>query len=303
MNDITIEKLLSRAPAPQPPPGLFELLESQIVLPARALPGCNGSHGPSLLRWWMPALAFGLFFLSCMILVGVQFSWISQLKRENEQFRASGVSSARVEQLEQQLAAIRGLASGLEALRNQQDELPALQAEFQELKGLPDEIAALRESNHQLKTALARAGSVDELWLEQAQEEEEKRLCVEKLKQVGLAIRIWSNDHEDLSPTSFSSLSNEVDQVQILICPGDKARQAYASVPFSEFAEEMSSYQLLATGGRDEVFPDSIMLKCSIHHNYGLADGSVQSMTPGEYREVLRDNGRWYLEAVSPESE
>jgi hypothetical protein len=91
-------------------------------------------------------------------------------------------------------------------------------------------------------------------------------------------------------------MSNELNTVKILICPADKAK---AAVAWADFRDEMSSYEFFGTGGQDDLFPESILSKCPIHHNYGLADGSVQRVNPAKVREVQRD-GRLYLEPISP---
>jgi hypothetical protein len=68
----------------------------------------------------------------------------------------------------------------------------------------------------------------------------------------------------------------------------------------------MSSYQFHLSGEKDfgatqpadPAFPDSIIAKCPFHHNYALADGSVQSINPAVFQEV-QIGGRWYLKRIN----
>jgi len=72
--------------------------------------------------------------------------------------------------------------------------------------------------------------------------------CVNNLKQVGLAFRVFANDNDDLFPWQtnrfpvatanlpwqhFAVMSNELGSAKILICPGDRARLAFQSTDFS----------------------------------------------------------------------
>jgi len=47
----------------------------------------------------------------------------------------------------------------------------------------------------------------------------------------------------------------------------------------------------------DPNFINCITARCPIHHNYLLADGSVQQVNPEKFHEVQKD-GRWYLENI-----
>ena len=89
MTDAQIEMILRKAPQPPPPHGLLERLQADVALPARAR--ANGDHLnlSSFLRRWFPAIAFGVFFLSCVVIIGLQSNIVGQVKEENQQLRAA----------------------------------------------------------------------------------------------------------------------------------------------------------------------------------------------------------------------
>jgi prepilin-type N-terminal cleavage/methylation domain-containing protein len=102
--------------------------------------------------------------------------------------------------------------------------------------------------------------------------------CVNHLKQIGLAFRMWSNDHSekfpwDVSMTAtnpgtqdfaltgevwrhFQAISNEVNTPKVLSCPNDKDRK-----PISDWAAFTNNSHLSYFVGLDasEVLPQSIL--------------------------------------------
>ncbi len=123
--------------------------------------------------------------------------------------------------------------------------------------------------------------------------------CMNNMKQLGLAFRIWAGDNEDQFPFNVSTskggtmelcerggdgydhgayrhfqvMSNELNTPKILVCPGDSAKQAAAD--FSELELWNVSYQL-RTGSevRDEN-PEEVLTYCPVHHHVGHVNGSV----------------------------
>jgi hypothetical protein len=127
--------------------------------------------------------------------------------------------------------------------------------------------------------------------------------CVNNMKQLGLAFRIWAGDNNDLFPFNVSNdkggtlelcerggdgydrsayrhfqvMSNELNTPKILICPADSSKQ-----PASNFAELQSwnvSYQVRTGPKVSDVNPEEILTYCPIHHHVGRTDGSVQMGT------------------------
>ena len=131
--------------------------------------------------------------------------------------------------------------------------------------------------------------------------------CVNDLKQVGLAFRIWAGDNNDKYPMSvavtnggameliadgnvagcFQVMSNELSTPKILICPADKGRASAASFQ-TDFNNSHISYFISTDAS--ESYPRQIM---SGDDNLAVDDTPVTSgsvMIP--YKEVSWTAGR-----------
>jgi hypothetical protein len=98
--------------------------------------------------------------------------------------------------------------------------------------------------------------------------------CVNHMKQVGLAARMWSNDNGAKFPPDFASMSNELVNPKILVCPGDSSKTVAAS--WSTFSPGNVSYDYLEPGlDENAAAPQTVVFQCPIHGNLGMADGSV----------------------------
>jgi prepilin-type processing-associated H-X9-DG protein len=99
--------------------------------------------------------------------------------------------------------------------------------------------------------------------------------CANQLKQVGLAIRIWGNDHNQKLPPDFLSMSNELVLPKFLVCPGDKSREAAAS--WSEFDPMQNvSYEYLTPNAKESDVERQPIVQCPIHGNITFGDGHVE---------------------------
>lgn len=302
MNDTMIENILFRAPSPTAPPELLKQLQAGIALPrTKSEPKAIGNWQNPLRRWF-PALAFSVLLLSCAIMIAVQGSWSASFKRQNETLRTA---TANLSQLRAQHTALEQAAAQkeeLNQLRKDNQEVHQLQAEVAQLQSLTGQIRRLQDENRRLTATLntpAPAGS-NASFFDEAQQRAERIQCVNNLKQLGLAMRVWAQDNGEKYSTSLVVMSNELSTAKILICPSDKARQAYGTPSWTEFQDSMTSYDYRAQPD-DEHYPDCITAVCPVHHNYLLADGSVQEINPAKIREVKKD-GRWYLEPIQSDS-
>jgi hypothetical protein len=123
--------------------------------------------------------------------------------------------------------------------------------------------------------------------------------CVNNLKQVGLAFRIWSLDHEDQFPFNvstnaggtlelcqadaegydrnavfhFMTLSNELSVPKILVCPADKSKSA--AIGFEVLQITNLSYRVRSGTNVTDANPMEILARCPIHQHVLHADGSV----------------------------
>ena len=138
------------------------------------------------------------------------------------------------------------------------------------------------------KQPIAAAGlTAEELEaVAQAREKAMSITCVNNLKQIGLAVRMWAMDHKDVFPSDFLSISNELNTPKILVCPGDTGRRAAAT--FGTFTDANCSYEFVAPLGNENE-PNRVVTRCPIHGSVGLCDGSVQ-------REVGKNHPEWLLQ-------
>ena len=299
MNDTMIENVLLHAPRPTAPPDLLKKLNAGIALPSRKAV-TESREWRSPLRRWFPALAFGVLMLSCAIMIAVQSTWSTNLKRQNEALRAATADLPKLREQHAALEQVREQHDELVQLRKDNQELHQLQTEVAQLRNLSAQIQRLQNENRQLSAAPAPNANATSGgdFFDKGQMDAERIQCVNNLKQVGLAFRIWAGDNQDKYPTTLNVMSNELSTTKILVCPSDKARQPFASLGFGQFQDNMSSYQL-SVRPDDMTYPECIIATCPIHHNYLLADGSVQSIDP-EKTVIMQKDGRWYLEALKP---
>jgi hypothetical protein len=300
MSTSQIESILRRAPRPAAPSGLLERMRLEIVLPAGDIPASSEPAGwRSFLRRWTPGLAFGAFLLSCVVLIGVQAMWISQLTEQNQLLKTATADLPELRNAAAKAGHARAQQAALEQLRKDYQDLQRLRMEVEQLRALPKKSEQLRADNQRLIAAAAAGLTAGEAFFDEARKEAEKIDCVNNLKQLGLAVRLWALDNGDRFPSSLVQMSNELNTVKVLLCPSDEAKQKWQTVPWTQFRDEMSSYRFSA-GETDETDPESIVSKCPIHHNYVLADGSVQSIDPERFREITKNGRRYLARPASP---
>ena len=137
--------------------------------------------------------------------------------------------------------------------------------------------------------------------LSQAKSRAQTISCVNNLKQVGLAFKIWELDHNsqfpfavstnaggtlelvslgadgvDLNPAiHFQVLSNELSTPRILICPADRMKTP--ALTFQMLSAGNVSYALHAAPTVNSSNGTQVLAVCPIHHNVLHTDGSVQS--------------------------
>jgi hypothetical protein len=302
MNEEQIEQVLRAAPPVRTPAGLLEKLQSEIELPrqqnsTRKTESITiSNHG--WLKRWIPALSFAAFFISCLVVVGVQTNTLSELKRENERL---GAAAQELETLRTQNAEYQRLyaqSQAMEQLRKDNAELHRLKEEVAKLREEVGEVEKLRAENEKLQAMNAAAAQQTGAatggdFFAEAEAKADSIRCINNMKQICLAGRIWAQDHNEIYPADFISMTNELNTPIILKCPADKTGK---TPEWSDVAAGRVSYQIV-TPGASTAEPQVVYVRCLIHGNIiGLADGSVQKLGGTNYAsKLVQENGKTVL--------
>src|SRR5207237_5032963 len=116
--------------------------------------------------------------------------------------------------------------------------------------------------------------------------------CISNIKQIDLAARLWAVDNGDILPSDFLTMSNELNTPKILTCPSDTNRPV--ALNWSGFGPANVSYELLSPGV-SEVDQSVVYVRCPIHNNVGLVDGSAHMLGPNV--KLIQKNGKWYRDS------
>ena len=295
MTETQIENILRKAPQPAAPAWLLKQLQADIDL---AQPDYSAVRRPArkqTARRWLPALAFGLFLLSCLVIIGVQANLVDQLKQQNQRLRADTANLEPPGNLQAGNDRLAAQREQLERLRQESDEVTRLRAEIAQLRGEVAEVEQLRAENQRLRAAFRQARvSAPLLAAPPApQPKSEAEECANNLKQVGLAVRMWALDNKDRYPTDILSCSNELSTPKVLICPADSAKQQFQNMFWSQFRPDMISYELNLSGRDESATPEHVIARCPIHQNVLLSDGSVRGPgNPAPQRSGATNNPR-----------
>ena len=307
MNDERIEQLLRKTPPPPVPAGLLEKLRNDITLPRRAeVRSVNQTEPAPFIRRWFPAVSFAAIFLACIVAIAVQTNQIAGLRHANATLQTPGPS---LEQLRSDNAGYKRLKAELEELdrlRRDFAELQRLRPEVSQLRAQQQEIDKLRAENQQLALAIQQqkhASADDDFFarndnaLENARAKAESMACINNLKQIGLAARIWANDNSDVLPSGWLAMTNELVTPKILICPSDKGHTTASD--WRHFSAANVSYEFLNPNGTDRE-PQVVLARCPMHNHVCLSDGSVQQL--GTSRSIARsaNDGRFYVSDPTP---
>jgi hypothetical protein len=112
-------------------------------------------------------------------------------------------------------------------------------------------------------------------------------VCIDNLKQLGVAMRVWENDHNGRLPSDLMSMTNELGTWTILQCPDDKSHHVTS---WAQVAAGDVSYSLHTASLSDSDNPQIVVAECPLHHNFLMLDGSVQHLANGHWRADLLAN-------------
>ena len=296
MHDERIEMLLRQAPQPAAPAGLLEKLRANIAMPRRVETApVNRTEAVPFLRRWFPAISFAVIFLSCLVAIAVQTNQIAGWKRENETLRGVTRDLDQLRRDNAEYQKLRAARQELGRLRKDLAELHQLRAEVAQLRDQMREVDRLRAENQQLLSAARQPGQprANEDFFAQAEDPNAKALsmqCINNLKQIGLAARVWANDNQDILPPNWLSMSNELSTAKVLVCPADTARTAAPN--WASFSVANVSYEFLNPNG-SETESQVVLARCPIHNHVCLSDGSAQQL--GKNRGIIMKDGKYYV--------
>jgi hypothetical protein len=308
-----IEGTLRTAPKPIPPAGLRERLIAEVRLPlgCRApeienqvrdeLLGPKSGMGGWVRRWW-PALAPGAVSLACAIGLTLQQTEIRDLK---EQIQAApqgpAVSGTAVGN---SAAATPNAAAPPEVEARTQQEIARLKELASRLASEIEALERMRLENEKLRTQLATPATgflttEEAEALAKAREKAESIMCINNLKQLGLAVKVWAQDNGDISPPTILEMTNEMSTPKILKCPADKGHQPAET--FASYTPANCSYEYLAPSTPDNE-PERVLFRCPIHGHVTLNDGSVQGNVGKLHPERLveRDGKLYFVISTAP---
>jgi hypothetical protein len=265
-----IERLLREAPAPRPSEGLRERLEADIRLARPVVPGAVGWQA---WRRWIPAMSFALGLLLAAGAFAFQAVETSRLRAENEALRESLKNAEGGKEME--LERLKQEAAELERLRREAAELEQLRVMVASLRDETQALIALQAENQELRARLTAMRSSGEHPLDQAMEDAHRIRCVNNMKNIGLAARIYASDHEDVFPPDWMAMKWELSTPKILHCSADVGRTRTES--WEDFGPANVSYIFVTPGlSVGETPVNTVLARCPIHENITLYDGSVQ---------------------------
>ena len=301
-----IESVLRSAPVPVPPADLKSKLLSQARDRARAraeLPG-NGNRAIASERGFQEAIGgwrrWMLLVLPAGAAVALGATVLVQQQRLEDLRDALGQSVSARSAAAPAPVETAAPSSTWRALPNERREIERLRALVAALEKDAEAVRQLEQENSRLKAAIAAGRKTMPAELQELVDARDRAgaiQCVNNMKQMGLAVRIYANDHQEEYPPDYLSMADLLNTPKILVCPADSGRTAADA--WTSFSSANVSYEFLSPGpGKHEFEPSRVLFRCPIHGHIGLCDGSVQMNVARERPEdLVSRNGVLYMES------
>ena len=238
------------------------------------------------MKRFISLLVGGLLVLSLALNI---FLW-SRLSNQSNQLKLAQASASETDELRRQNQELQvnrtsapdsadADARELARLRNEVGQLRKQAGEAVTVRTQAAEAAQLRARLVTATQDLARAESeladvvkLSPEELQQAKEEAQSVGCVNNLKRIGLAARLWAKDHGDVFPPDFIAMKDQLTTPKLLFCAGDTAAARVSE--WSQVEQSLISYRLLNPNG-DLTEPTKPLATCVIHNHTVLSDSSV----------------------------
>lgn len=293
-----LESTLRSAPVPPLPPGLADKLRSDI--PKRSFPRQSAPRGSLWQRWW-PILLPGSALVAMAAVVVVQQIELNAERRSTLE-QGGGSSNQVAPSTDSTNSRVSPAAIGALPAEDPHAELNRLRQRVKELTDLSASGAAVNQENARLEAELKKLKEELPDDLKATLEAKHRAMsirCINNMKQLGLAVRIYATDYSDDFPADLKSILPYAGSSKILRCPegGDRPEVSIDDLK-AESVEQVASfcsYQFLAPGpGKLETDPNRVMFRCPIHGHVTLCDGSVQQI-PLDSTNLVRIDGKLYL--------
>lgn len=279
MNPAELESVLRSAPVPPVPVGLPERLRREARASVNTASGDPGVETSFSARRTWPFLLIGGGLLAAAATWVFQRDAIADLRSRLDEVPEATVASRSG------TGAGSGRGSDVDAgsAVERRAEVQQLQEELSRLREEELRARSLAAENRELEARLLEQSGLapeDLAAMDAARERASSIRCVNNLKQIGLALRVWATDYADRFPGDYLSMTNELTTPLVLICPSEPGGTTNSD--WAQFRESQSSYEYLAPGmsvpnGSDEE-RNRVAARCRIHRHVLLSDGSVQKM-------------------------
>jgi len=295
-----IETLLRRAPRPAPASDLKSKLvadaASALKKPATASAPNKQPRQGWLQRWW-PVLIPAAASCLCAVALTVQHLETQDLKTSLDRLNKNLPATSTPAPPSTQPANDSPTAAD-QSSASEQSEMDRLNKQIAQLRADVVGLERMQRRNQELKTQLNAPPTLAPEEMEaikQAKEKAQSIACINNMKQLGLAVRIWENDHDGVFPPDMLSMSNELSTPKILVCPSDSNR--VAAKDWAAYNGANCSYDYLTPLAVEaDAEPNRVLARCPIHGHIGLCDGSVQGEVAKKHPELLQqENGKLYL--------
>lgn len=298
MNTAELESVLRSAPVPPVPGGLPERLRREARATLNPPVGNSVEENSFSARRAWPFLLIGGGLLAAAATWVVQQGALEDLRSR----LGSGPEAAEISKTMGKDPSAGTSEAEFESVRERRAEVVQLRSELAGLRAEELRIRSLAAENRELEARLLEQSGVapeDLAAMDAARERAASIRCINNLKQIGLALRVWATDYANRFPGDFLSMTNELTTPLVLVCPSEPGGTTNSD--WALFRESQSSYEYLAPGmavpnGGDEE-RNRVAARCRIHHHVLLSDGSVQKMDgtgPNPTGHLLTRDGKLY---------